>query len=77
MEAVLSQRIDQLVTNGWEPVTTTETRASLVGRRPFAWWLFVIVIFVFPLSIGHCGRARPRVWLPHRVRSEGRQRLGA
>ena len=52
MEAVLSQRVDQLVTNGWEPVTTTETTASLVGRRPFAWWLFLIVIFLFPLFGG-------------------------
>lgn len=52
MEAVLSQRVDQLVTNGWEPVTTTETTASLIGRRPFAWWLFLIVIFVFPLFGG-------------------------
>jgi len=52
MEAVLSQRIDQLVSNGWEPVTTTETTASLMGRRPFAWWLFLIVIFLFPLFGG-------------------------
>ncbi len=52
METVLSQRIDRLVANGWEPVTTTETTASLVGRRPFAWWLFLIVLFVFPLFGG-------------------------
>lgn len=52
METVLSQRIDRLVANGWEPVTTTETTASLVGRRPFAWWLFLIVVFVFPLFGG-------------------------
>ena len=52
MEAVLSRRVDQLVTNGWEPVTATETTASLTGRRPFAWWLFLIVIFVFPLFGG-------------------------
>lgn len=52
MEAILSQRVDQLVSNGWEPVTTTETTASLEGRRPFAWWLFLIVIFVFPLFGG-------------------------
>lgn len=52
METVLSQRIDRLVANGWEPVTMTETTASLVGRRPFAWWLFLIVIFVFPLFGG-------------------------
>ena len=52
MEAVLSQRVDQLVAYGWEPVTTTETTASLAGRRPFAWWLFLIVIFLFPLFGG-------------------------
>ena len=52
MEAVLSERVDALVANGWEPVTTTETSASLAGRRPFAWWLFLIVIFVFPLVGG-------------------------
>jgi len=52
MEAVLSQRVDDLVARGWEPVTTTETTASLAGRRPFAWWLFLIVIFLFPLFGG-------------------------
>lgn len=52
MEAKLSQRVGELVANGWEPVTTTETTASLAGRRPFAWWLFLIVIFVFPLFGG-------------------------
>jgi hypothetical protein len=52
MEAVLSRRVDELVANGWEPVTTTETTASLAGRRPFAWWLFLIVIFLFPLFGG-------------------------
>ena len=52
MDAALSQRVHDLVTNGWEPVTTTETSASLVGRRPFAWWLFLILIFLFPLFGG-------------------------
>jgi hypothetical protein len=52
MEAMLSRRVGELVANGWEPVTTTETTASLVGRRPFAWWLFLIVIFLFPLFGG-------------------------
>lgn len=52
MESALSKRISSLVSNGWEPVTTTETTASLVGRRPFAWWLFLIVIFLFPLFGG-------------------------
>ncbi|QVL47206.1 MAG: hypothetical protein KFB96_15930 [Thiocapsa sp.] len=52
MDAKLSQRVGELVENGWEPMTTTETTASLVGRRPFAWWLFLIVIFLFPLFGG-------------------------
>jgi hypothetical protein len=52
MQAKLSQHVDRLVANGWEPVTTTETTASLTGRRPFAWWLFLIVIFIFPLFGG-------------------------
>lgn len=52
MEATLSQRVHDLVDNGWEPVTTTETSASLSGRRPFAWWLFLILIFLFPLIGG-------------------------
>ncbi|WP_200234582.1 hypothetical protein [Thiohalocapsa halophila] len=33
-------------------MTATETTASLAGRRPFAWWLFLIVIFLFPLFGG-------------------------
>ena len=52
MDAALSHRIHELVTNGWEPATTTETSASLVGRRPFAWWIFLIVLFLFPLFGG-------------------------
>lgn len=52
MQARLIQRVGELVANGWEPVTTTETTASLVGRRPFAWWLFLVVIFLFPLFGG-------------------------
>ena len=52
MQPKLSERVDALVANGWEPVTTTETTASLTGRRPFAWWLFLIVLFLFPLFGG-------------------------
>ena len=44
MEAMLSQRVRELVEAGWEPLTTTETTASLAGRRPFVWWLFLAVI---------------------------------
>lgn len=52
MQAILSQRVSELVTYGWEPVTTTETTASLSGRRPFAWWVFLIVLFLLPLFGG-------------------------
>ena len=52
MHATLSNRVAELVTYGWEPVTTTESSASLLGRRPFAWWLFLIVLFLFPLFGG-------------------------
>jgi hypothetical protein len=45
METVLSQRVNELVANGWEPVTTTETTASLTGRRPFAWCIFLFPLF--------------------------------
>ena len=52
MHAALAQRVDQLVECGWEPHTTTETTASLVGRRPFNWWLFLLVVVFFPLFGG-------------------------
>jgi hypothetical protein len=52
MQTRLAQRIDELVAIGWEPVTTTETSASLVGRRPFSWWLFLFVVVFFPLFGG-------------------------
>jgi hypothetical protein len=52
MEATLTKRIAELVEFGWEPITTTDTTASLAGRRPFSWWLFLIVIFLFPIFGG-------------------------
>ena len=52
MHAALAQRVDQLVECGWEPLTTTETSAALVGRRPFSWWLFLLVVVFFPLFGG-------------------------
>ena len=52
MHATLTKRVDELVEFGWEPQTTTETTASLVGRRPFNWWLFLLVIVFFPLFGG-------------------------
>ena len=33
MHAGLTKRVDELVEMGWQPVTTTETTVSLVGRR--------------------------------------------
>jgi hypothetical protein len=44
--------VHELVDLGWEPKTSTETTASLVGRRPFNWWLFLLVLFFFPLVGG-------------------------
>ncbi len=52
MEQALSSRVHQLVDFGWELETTTETTTSLSNRRPFNWWLFLIVIFLFPLIGG-------------------------
>ena len=52
MHAALARRVDELVECGWEPQTTTETSAALVGRRPFNWWLFLMVLIFFPLFGG-------------------------
>ncbi len=52
MQTNLARRMDELVDMGWEPQTTTETTASLVGRRPFSWWLFLLVIVFFPIFGG-------------------------
>jgi hypothetical protein len=52
MKTALAKRIDELVECGWEPQTTTETSASLVGRRPFSWWLFLAVVIFFPIFGG-------------------------
>lgn len=52
MQANLTKRVDELVEMGWQPVTTTETTVSLVGRRPFSWWLFLFVIVFFPVFGG-------------------------
>ena len=52
MHAALAKRVDQLVECGWEPQTTTETTAAVVGRRPFSWWLFLFVVVFFPLFGG-------------------------
>ena len=52
MHAALAKRVDELVECGWEPHTTTETSAALVGRRPFNWWLFLLVVIFFPLFGG-------------------------
>ena len=52
MQAALARRIDELVECGWEPATTTETSATLHGRRPFSWWLFLFVVIFFPFFGG-------------------------
>lgn len=52
MQAALAKRIDELVECGWEPIATTETSASLLGRRPFSWWLFLFVVIFFPFFGG-------------------------
>ena len=52
MHAALATRIDELVECGWEPHTTTETSAALHARRPFSWWLFLLVVVFFPLFGG-------------------------
>ena len=52
MQTALAKRIDELGDFGWEPVTTTETSASLHGRRPFSWWLFLFVVIFFPFFGG-------------------------
>ena len=52
MHVALAKRVDELVECGWEPHTTTETSASLLGRRPFNWWLFLLVVVFFPFFGG-------------------------
>lgn len=52
MQTALAKRIDQLVECGWEPVATTDTSASLHGRRPFSWWMFLFVVIFFPFFGG-------------------------
>ena len=52
MQIALAKRIDELVECGWEPHTTTETSASLFGRRPFSWWLFLFLVIFFPFFGG-------------------------
>lgn len=52
MHAALARRVDELVECGWEPHTTTETSAALHGRRPFNFWLFLLVVVFFPIFGG-------------------------
>ena len=52
MHAKLAKRVDELVECGWEPHATTETSAALSGRRPFNWWLFLLVVVFFPVFGG-------------------------
>jgi hypothetical protein len=75
MEANLGARVHELVELGWEPLATTDTTAALVGRRPFNWWLFIFVLFFFPLFGGvlylifHMATSRATVFL--HVESDG------
>lgn len=48
MHMCLTKRVEEMVDLGWQPLTTTETTASLVGRRPFNWWLFLFLVMFFP-----------------------------
>ena len=52
MHAALAKRVDELVECGCKPPATTETSAALVGRRPFDWWLFLLVVVFFPFFGG-------------------------
>ena len=52
MREEVSTRVSELVAMGWEPRTSTETSASLSSRGPFAWWLFIFVVLLFPLIGG-------------------------
>ena len=52
MQTALAKRIDELVECGWEPIATTETSASLVSRRPFHWWIFLLVVVFLPVFGG-------------------------
>ena len=52
MHAALAKRVDELVECCLNAPATTETSAALVGRRPFSWWLFLLVVVFFPLFGG-------------------------
>jgi len=52
MHAALARRVDELVDCGWEPHATTETSAALHGRRPFSFWLFLLLVVFFPIFGG-------------------------
>jgi hypothetical protein len=52
MHQALTQKVDSMIEMGWVPRTMTETTASLVGRRPISWWLFLFAIVFFPLFGG-------------------------
>jgi hypothetical protein len=52
MQQSLAKRVDSLVELGWVPRTMTETSASLIGRRPFSWWVFLFVVVFVPIFGG-------------------------
>jgi hypothetical protein len=52
MKEDVSVKVSELVDMGWRPCTSTETTASLRTRGPVNWWLFIILIFLFPFMGG-------------------------
>lgn len=52
MKEQVSAKVAELVDMGWRPSAFTETTASLTTRGPFNWWLFVIILLLFPVVGG-------------------------
>jgi len=52
MKESVGEKVAELVNLGWRPCTCTDTSASLTTRGPFNWWLFVIIIILFPIVGG-------------------------
>ncbi|KAA3630272.1 MAG: hypothetical protein DWQ09_01475 [Proteobacteria bacterium] len=52
MKEQISVKVSELVDMGWRPCAATETTASLTTRGPFNWWLFVIILLLFPVVGG-------------------------
>ncbi len=52
MKTELGERVAELVELGWDPQAVTESSAALHTRGPFNWWLFLLVLVVFPVVGG-------------------------